>query len=40
MNFVKDQINERVIDIRARSAIDYEEVMPGWNSNKKQSVER
>ena len=28
-NFVKDNINEKVIDLRARSAIDHEEVIGG-----------
>ena len=27
MSFVKDHINDKVLDLRARSAIDYEEVV-------------
>ena len=27
MSFVKDYINDKVLDLRARSAIDYEEVV-------------
>ena len=31
MNFVRDYINDEVLDLRARSAIDYEEVVQGVN---------
>ena len=38
MNFVRDYIVDTVLDLRARSAIDYEEVVQGTNVNSNATI--
>lgn len=39
MEFVKDFLDDKVLDLRSRSAIDYEEVMQGSNIYKNSSTD-
>ena len=38
MNYVRDYIDDTVLDLRARSAIDYEEVVQGTNVNSNTTI--